>query len=50
MAGRKVSDRQKVKEAEIKVELRDELWGVRHFAIEDTNGIGVDIVTYAPQE
>jgi catechol 2,3-dioxygenase-like lactoylglutathione lyase family enzyme len=34
---------------EIKVGLRDEPWGDRHFAIEDPNGIGIDIVTYAPQ-
>jgi len=32
----------------IKIELRDEPWGDRHFAIEDPNGIGIDIVTYAP--
>jgi len=28
--------------------IRDELWGDRHFAITDPNGIGIDIVTYAP--
>lgn len=27
-------------------EIRDELWGDRHFAIKDPNGIGIDIVTY----
>jgi len=32
----------------IKIELRDEPWGDRHFAIEDPNGIGIDIVKYAP--
>ncbi|WP_341834591.1 VOC family protein [Chitinophaga pollutisoli] len=32
----------------IKIELRDEPWGDRHFAIQDPNGIGIDIVTYAP--
>jgi catechol 2,3-dioxygenase-like lactoylglutathione lyase family enzyme len=32
----------------IAVELRDEPWGDRHFAIVDPNGIGVDIVTYSP--
>ncbi len=32
----------------IKIELRDEPWGDRHFAIEDPNGIGIDIVTYSP--
>jgi catechol 2,3-dioxygenase-like lactoylglutathione lyase family enzyme len=31
----------------IEVELRDEPWGDRHFAILDPNGIGVDIVTYS---
>ena len=30
----------------IKVEIRDEPWGDRHFAIEDPNGIGIDIVKY----
>lgn len=30
----------------IEVDLRDEPWGDRHFAIVDPNGIGVDIVTY----
>lgn len=34
----------------IEVELRNEAWGDRHFAIIDPNGIGVDIVKYtAPQ-
>lgn len=33
------------------IELRDEPWGDRHFAIQDPNGIGIDIVTYqAPKE
>jgi catechol 2,3-dioxygenase-like lactoylglutathione lyase family enzyme len=30
----------------IKIDLRDEPWGDRHFAIEDPNGIGIDIVRY----
>jgi catechol 2,3-dioxygenase-like lactoylglutathione lyase family enzyme len=34
----------------IEVELRDEPWGERHFAVVDPNGIGVDIVTYTPPE
>ncbi|AUP81729.1 VOC family protein [Flavivirga eckloniae] len=35
----------------IEIELRDEPWGDRHFAIVDPNGIGIDIVTYtAPEE
>ncbi|RAK02634.1 putative glyoxalase superfamily protein PhnB [Larkinella arboricola] len=31
----------------IEIELRDEPWGDRHFAIVDPNGIGIDMVTYA---
>ncbi len=34
------------KNAEIKVSIRDEDWGERHFAIQDPNGIGIDFVTY----
>ena len=30
----------------IEIELRDEPWGDRHFAIVDPNGIGIDVVTY----
>ena len=33
----------------IDIEIRNEPWGDRHFAIQDPNGIGVDIVKYAPQ-
>jgi len=33
----------------IKIDLRDEPWGDRHFAIQDPNGIGIDIVKYSPQ-
>ncbi len=40
----------KNKGVEIKVELRDEPWGDRHFAIEDPNGIGIDIVKYSPPQ
>ena len=32
----------------IAVELRDEPWGDRHFAVVDPNGIGVDVVTHTP--
>ncbi|WP_207512876.1 VOC family protein [Longitalea luteola] len=39
----------KKKGAAIKIELRDEPWGDRHFAIEDPNGIGIDIVKYTKQ-
>jgi len=34
----------------IEVELRNESWGDRHFAIVDPNGIGVDIVKYTAPE
>ena len=34
----------------IEIEIRDEPWGDRHFAIVDPNGIGVDIVTYTKPE
>ncbi len=46
----KVYQELKKKKIEIKIELRDEPWGDRHFAIQDPNGIGIDIVEYAPQE
>ena len=38
----------KEKGAEIRIALRDEPWGDRHFAIEDPNGIAIDFVTYSP--
>lgn len=38
----------KKKAVEIKVDIRNEPWGDRHFAIQDPNGVGIDIVTYAP--
>jgi Uncharacterized protein conserved in bacteria len=34
----------------IKIDIRDEPWGDRHFAIEDPNGVGIDIVKYSPAE
>lgn len=40
----------KSKGVEIKIELRDEPWGDRHFAILDPNGIGIDIVKYSKPE
>lgn len=40
----------KNKGVEINIDIRDEPWGDRHFAIQDPNGIGIDIVTYSPQE
>ncbi len=33
----------------IKIDIRDEPWGDRHFAIQDPNGIGIDIVKYSPE-
>ena len=30
----------------IKIDIRNEPWGDRHFAIQDPNGIGIDIVKY----
>lgn len=38
----------KKKGIELKIDIRDEPWGDRHFAIEDPNGIGIDIVKYSP--
>ena len=38
----------KKKKADIKIDIRDEPWGDRHFAIQDPNGVGIDIVKYAP--
>ncbi len=41
----------KNKNLDVKIELRNEPWGDRHFAILDPNGIGIDFVTYsAPQD
>lgn len=40
----------KAKNVEMIIELRDEVWGDRHFAIKDPNGLGIDIVTYAVPE
>ena len=40
----------KAKGVDIVIELRDEPWGDRHFAIRDPNGIGIDIVTYTAPE
>lgn len=39
----------KLKNLTIAVDLRDEPWGDRHFAITDPNGINIDIVKYSPQ-
>jgi len=40
----------KNKDVPIEIELRDEPWGDRHFAIVDPNGVGIDIVTYSQPE
>ncbi len=41
----------KKKGIEIKIDIRNEPWGDRHFAIVDPNGIGIDIVKYtAPKQ
>lgn len=34
----------------IVIDIRNEEWGDRHFAIVDPNGVGIDIVTYAPSK
>jgi uncharacterized glyoxalase superfamily protein PhnB len=46
----KVYSEIKKKGVEIKIEIRNEPWGDRHFAIQDPNGIGIDIVKYLPQD
>lgn len=40
----------KKKGVEIRIDIRDEPWGDRHFAIVDPNGIGIDIVHYQEPE
>jgi len=40
----------KDKGVQIEIEIRNEPWGDRHFAIVDPNGIGIDIVTYTETE
>ncbi|MBW8685270.1 VOC family protein [Chitinophaga rhizophila] len=34
----------------IQIEIRNEPWGDRHFAIQDPNGVGIDIVHYQNTE
>ncbi len=34
----------------IEIEIRDEPWGDRHFAVVDPNGIGIDFVKFTAQE
>jgi catechol 2,3-dioxygenase-like lactoylglutathione lyase family enzyme len=45
----KVYAEMKKKKIDIKIDIRNEPWGDRHFAIQDPNGIGIDIVKYSPQ-
>ena len=40
----------KAKGVEIQIEIRDEPWGDRHFAIQDPNGVGIDLVRFTPPE
>ncbi len=46
----KIYKQLKSKAVKIEIEIRDEPWGDRHFAIVDPNGIGIDIVTYTKPE
>ncbi len=46
----KVYEHLKNKGVVMEIEIRDESWGDRHFAIVDPNGIGIDIVTYTKPE
>ncbi len=46
----KIYNELKEKGVAIKIDIRDEPWGDRHFAIEDPNGIGIDIVKYSPPQ
>jgi len=46
----RVYEQLKTKEVEFEIEIRDEPWGDRHFAIVDPNGVGIDIVTYTKPE
>lgn len=41
----------KRKQIPIEIDIRDEVWGDRHFSIVDPNGIGIDLVRYTkPRE
>lgn len=46
----KIYEQLKNKGVNIEVEIRDEPWGDRHFAIVDPNGIGIDILTHTKPE
>ena len=45
-----IYEEMKNKGVEIKVEIRNEFWGDRHFSIEDPNGVIVDFVKYSPPQ
>jgi len=46
----KIYEEIKSKAIKMEIEIRDEPWGDRHFAILDPNGIGIDIVKYSPPQ
>ncbi|WP_132315746.1 VOC family protein [Pseudobacteriovorax antillogorgiicola] len=39
----------RAKGVNIALDIRDEEWGDRHFAVTDPNGIGIDFVTHNPR-
>lgn len=43
-------EQMKKKGITIDIAIRNEPWGDRHFAVQDPNGIGIDIVKYAPEQ
>jgi uncharacterized glyoxalase superfamily protein PhnB len=45
-----VYNKLKAKGVKMEIDIRNEPWGDRHFAIVDPNGIGVDIVSYSPPQ
>lgn len=40
----------KKKGVAIKIDIRNEPWGDRHFAIQDPNGVGIDLVKFTPPQ
>lgn len=46
----RVYEDMKSKNVPIALEIRDEVWGDRHFSIVDPNGVGIDIITYTQPE
>lgn len=40
----------KARGVRILIDIRNEPWGDRHFAIQDPNGVGIDLVTYSQPE